>query len=328
MGSSHGPEGALAKEAGIEFRAVPSSPLTRSISLRNADSLARLVAGVFRARRILRAFGPDVVIGTGGYTTAAVLVAARSLGARIVIHEQNAIAGRTNRWLARIAYTVCVTFEGSERFFPGRNVAVTGLPIRREFSSLPEKAEARRSLGLEEEAFTVLVVGGSQGAKRLNELVIGAWPLIDDGATQVLHQVGARNIDQARASAPAGGRYRIEAYIDMPVAMAAADLVVGRSGASTLAEITASGLASILIPYPHGVSDEQTANVRYLVERGAAILIDEPSCTPEKLAQAIIDLCSSPAKLAAMSQSSKSLGRPDAARNVADVALSLVIRNS
>ena len=346
VGSSHGPEGALAKEAGIEFRAVPSSPLTRSISLRNADSLARLVAGVFRARRILRAFGPDVVIGTGGYTTAAVLVAQRSLRGRIVIHEQNAVPGRTNRWLARIADRVCVSFDGSAGWFPAGKVVVTGLPVRREFSALPAKREARTQMGLIEDAFTVLVVGGSQGARRLNELVIGAWPSIDDGSTQVLHQVGARNIDQVPYSPSseegaggrsehspssqegAGGRYRIEAYVDMPVAMAAADLVIGRSGASTVAEIMAAGLPSILVPYPHAVADEQTANARYLVDRGAALLLEERSLTPEKLAGALTELRSSPERLAAMAESSKSLCTPDAAHKVADVAMQLITRNS
>ena len=323
VGSSHGPEGAIVAEAGIPFRAVPSSPLTRSVSVRNAASMMRLLAGVFRARRILREFGPDVVIGTGGYTTAAVLVAQRSLGGRIVIHEQNAVPGRTNRWLARIADRVCVSFDSSARWFPAGKVVVTGLPVREEFRALPEKGEARKRIGLSEDGFTVLAVGGSQGARRLNELVIGAWPLIDDGSTQVLHQVGARNIDQARESCAGGERYRIEAYVDMPIAMAAADLVIGRSGASTVAEIMAAGLPSILVPYPHAVADEQTANARYLADRGAALLFEERSLTPEKLAGAVIELRSSPEKLAAMAKSSKSLGKPDAARRVADVAVHL-----
>jgi UDP-N-acetylglucosamine--N-acetylmuramyl-(pentapeptide) pyrophosphoryl-undecaprenol N-acetylglucosamine transferase len=326
VGSSHGPEGKIASDAGIPFRAVPSSPLTKSISVRNAASMMRLLAGVFRARRILREFGPDVVIGTGGYTTAAVLVAQRSLGGKIVIHEQNAVPGRTNRWLSRIANRVCVSFDSSARWFPAGKVVVTGLPVRAEFGALPEKGEARRLLELREDMFTVLVVGGSQGARRLNELVIGAWPLIDDGSTQVLHQVGPRNIERTRAPSSkegAAGRYRIEAYVDMPVAMAAADLVIGRSGASTVAEIVAAGLPSILVPYPHAVADEQTANARYLADRGAALLLEEGSLTPEKLAEAVDGLRSSPDKLRAMAGSSKSLGVPEAARRVADVALSL-----
>jgi len=322
VGSSHGPEGAVAAEAGIPFRAVPSSPLTRSLSVGSVVSIMRLLAGVFRARRILREFGPLVALGTGGYTTAAVLVAQRTLGGRIVIHEQNVVPGRTNRRLARIADRVCVSFDVSAGWFPAGKVVVTGLPVRREFSCPPDRTQARRALGLEQDLFTLLVVGGSQGARKLNELMIGAWPLIDDGSTQVLHQLGARNVDQA-ASTGSDGRYRTQAYVDMPPAMAAADLVIGRSGASTVAEITASGLPSILVPYPHAVADEQTANAKYLADRGAALVFEERILTPEVLAGAVNGLRSSPDTLAEMSKSSKSLGTPDAARRVARVVLDL-----
>ncbi|MGC8863766.1 MAG: undecaprenyldiphospho-muramoylpentapeptide beta-N-acetylglucosaminyltransferase [Armatimonadota bacterium] len=327
VGSSHGPEGAVAAEAGIPFQAVPSSPLTRQISARNAVSMVRLLLGVFRARRILRKFGPNVVLGTGGYTTAAVLVAQKTLGGRIVIHEQNVVPGRTNRHLARIADRVCVSFETSAGWFPVGKVVVTGLPVRKEFSSLPDKKDARRALGLRDDLFTLLVVGGSQGARRLNELIMEAWPLMDDGSTQVLHQVGPRNVDQitsCSADGAAGLRYCAEAYVNMPVAMAAADLVIGRSGASTVAEITACGLPSILVPYPHAVADEQTANARYLADRGAALVFRERTLTPDTLAGAVIGLKASPDKLAAMSESSRSLGVPDAALRVAQVVLDVI----
>ena len=323
VGSSHGPEGDLVAKAGIPFRAVPSSPLTKAISARNAVSFGRLIAGVFRAQRILKVFGAEVAVGTGGYTTAAVLIAQRSLGGRIVIHEQNAVPGRTNRWLSRIADRVCVTFEGSETLFPREKVLVTGLPVREEFRALPDKQKARLDLGLNGEAFTILAVGGSQGAKRLNELLIAAWPLIDDGRTQVLHQVGERNLEEARRLLGDRERYRIEAYVDMPVAMAAADLLIGRSGASTVAEITLAGLPSILVPYPYAIANEQKANAAYLVERGAAILCQESSLTPETLAETVTGLRSDSEKLSAMASASASLAKPDAARRVAEVAISL-----
>ncbi len=264
-----------------------------------------------------------MAIGTGGYTTAAVLVAQRLLVGRIVIHEQNAVPGRTNKWLARIAGRVCVTFEDSAKAFPKDKVVVTGLPIRRDFADLPEKSEARRGLDLAEDLFTVLVVGGSQGARSLNELIIGAWPAIDDGGTQVLHQVGQRNLEETRQLFRASERYRIEAYVDMPTAMAAADLVIGRSGASTVAEITACGLPSILIPYPYGIALEQKANAGYLVEHNAAILCEQAACTSEKLAGIIRELRADAARLSAMASASKALGKPDAAQQVAQIALGL-----
>ena len=321
MGSSHGPEGDIARGAGLEFSAIPSGPLTRALSARNVSSLAKLVMGVFRARAILKRFHPDVVIGTGGYTTASILLAQRTLGGRIVIHEQNARPGRTNIQLAKFASKICVTFEASAAFLPKDKVVVTGLPIRREFRSLPGKAEARRALGLDENLFTIVAVGGSQGARKPNEIVAAAWPLFDDGKTQILHQVGERNLSSMGEQGQP--RYRVEAYIDMPVALAAADLVISRSGASTISEITAVGLPSILFPYPHAYADHQTTNAMCLVEPGAAMLCGDASTTPEMLAGIISELREDRDKLAAMAKASAALGRPDAAERVAQVALSV-----
>lgn len=330
VGSSHGPEGKLAEEAGIGFRAVPSSPLSRTLSFSNVASLARLAAGAPRARRILREFRPRAVLGTGGYTTAAVLVAAKSLGCRIVIHEQNAVPGRTNRRIARIADRVCVSFESSASYFQTRKVVVTGMPIRGDFACLPPKAEARRVLGLEENAFTILVLGGSQGAKKLNDTVLSAWPLIDDGAAQVLHQTGPRNLADAlahpglqAAGEQARSRYRIEGYVDTPTAMAAADLAISRAGASTIAEFTAAGLPSVLFPYPFAYARHQHHNARYLADHGAAVLCDDETTGPQALADLVADLRGSPESLQAMGSAARSLCRLDAADAVARLVISL-----
>ena len=327
MGSAHGPEGEIARQAGIEFAAIPSGPLSKAISLRNASSFAKLVVGVFRARAILKRFRPDVVIGTGGYTTAAILLAQKSLGGRIVIHEQNAHPGRTNLMLAKIADRICVTFEGSAAFLPVGKVEVTGLPIRRELRSLPDKLDARRALGLHEELFTIVAVGGSQGAKKPNEIIAGAWPLIDDGTTQLLHQVGQRNIEEMRSmlGREEHHRYRVEAYLDMPLALASADLVISRSG-GTVAEITATGRPSILFPYPYHKDQHQKRNAEYLVEHGAAVMCEDLSTTPEMLAGIISQMRSLPEKLAAMASASAALGKPDAADRVAEVAISIAER--
>ena len=319
MGSSHGPEGELARSAGLDFVAIPSGPLTKALSARNLSSLFKLVTGVFRARAVQKRFAPDVVIGTGGYTTASILLAQRSLGGKIMIHEQNARPGRTNIFLAKLADKICVTFDASTAFLPKEKVVLTGLPTRREFKSLPDKIAARRALGLDESMFTIVAVGGSQGAKRPNEIISAAWPLIDDGATQLLHQVGARNINDIKARP----RYHVKAYIEMPIALASADLVISRSGASTISEITSVGLPSILFPYPHAYADHQTTNAKCLVEPGAAVLCNDAATTPEALAGIISDLRASTDKLAAMAQASAALGKPDAADRVAAIALSI-----
>ncbi|MHB9037343.1 MAG: undecaprenyldiphospho-muramoylpentapeptide beta-N-acetylglucosaminyltransferase [Armatimonadota bacterium] len=326
VGSSHGPEGAIARQAGIPFRAVPSSSLTKSLSIKNLASLGRLLAGVFRARRILDEFKPDAVIGTGGYTTAAVLVAQWSRRGKIIIHEQNAVPGRTNLWLSRIASKVCVTFDGSAAFFPREKVVVTGMPIRKDFGSLKGKCEARRELGLREDAFTILVVGGSQGAKRLNELVMDMWPSINDGGTQVLHQVGERNLESCRAVE--SDSYRVRAYLDMPIAVAAADLAISRSGASTISEIMAAKLPSILVPFPFAYADHQKRNAEYLVRCGAAVMCEEDTVTKDVLGNLVTELRSNPDKLRAMSEASASLTRVDAAKLVAEAAISFWVRIS
>lgn len=320
VGSSHGPEGSIAGESGIPFQAVPSAPLTKSLSLKNMSSCGKLLAGVFRARRILNDFGPDVVIGTGGYTTAAVLLAAWSLGCKFIIHEQNAVPGRTNVWLSRLASKVCITFDSSAAYLPNEKVVMTGMPIRKEFACLMSKQDARRTLGLKEDLFTILVVGGSQGAKKLNELAMDMWPAIDDGGTQVLHQVGKRNYDQCASFG--SDLYKVEAYLDMPVALAASDLVISRSGASTIAEITAAGLPSILVPYPYAFADHQKRNAECIASDGAAVMCEEVSITKDKLVSIVSDLRSSSDKLKKMADASASLAKVDAAKSVAQTAIS------
>ncbi len=167
------------------------------------------------------------------------------------------------------------------------------------------------------------MVGGSQGARKLNDWAVEIWPMVDDGSIQFLHQVGERNLEEFRASADVSSpSYHVRGYLEMPVAMASADLVIGRSGASTIAEITAARLPSMLVPYPYAYADHQKLNAEYLVERGAAVLMEEKSTTAQMLAETIRNLRSSPEKLAAMASASASLGKPDAAKNVAEVVFS------
>lgn len=323
IGSSHGPECDIARNAGLEFISIPSGPISKMLSLRNARSLAMLFAGIFRARKVLKEFAPDVVVGTGGYVTAAILMAQRSLGGPIVIQEQNVRPGRTNTLLAKIADKICVSFDDSVDYMPKEKTEVTGLPIRSQFIDMPPKADARRELGLNEDLFTIVAVGGSQGARKPNEIIAGAWPIIDDGATQLLHQVGERNINEMRnllGPPEERSHYAVEAYIDVPLAFAGADLVISRSG-GTVAEITAAGRPSILFPYPYHKDQHQKRNAEYLVEHGAAVMCEDLSTTSEQLADIISRLRSSPQQLASMASASAALGKPDAAERIAQIVL-------
>jgi UDP-N-acetylglucosamine--N-acetylmuramyl-(pentapeptide) pyrophosphoryl-undecaprenol N-acetylglucosamine transferase len=282
----------LGTDRGLEARVVPADGLPlhriRVRGLRRRGLGAWLVAPVtlalalFDAWRVVHRLRPKVVLGMGGYTAGPGGLAAWLLRRPLVIHEQNAVAGLTNRLLARLARPVLAAFPGS--FGPGRDVTVTGNPVRADIAAVASPA-AR--LAGRSGALRVLVLGGSQGARALNDLVpraLGLLPLAERPA--VRHQAGERTRPVAEAAyAAAGVEAEIHTFIeDMAAAYAWADLVIARAGALTVAELAAAGVASILVPYPAAVDDHQTRNARYLVDAGAATLLPESTLTPESLA--------------------------------------------
>ena len=326
VGSQHGPEGRLAALDGLDFRAVPSGPIA-GMSLRTARSLVKLGLGVVKSFQMLGEFRPDVVIGTGGYTSAGVLVAGCMRGIPIVIHEQNSIPGKTNRALARIANRVCVTFDESLAYFPKGKSVVTGLPVRESIVEGMEAREARRSLQLDPEKFTVLVTGGSQGARRINDAVLEAVPALVQAGLQVLHLVGSKNYGDVVSRKPDVDGYVAAPYMDdMAAAYSAADLVVSRSGASTIAEITVRGLPSVLIPYPFAYAGHQLKNAEAVAKVGAGVVIEESELTASSLVQTILILVADPSRLAEMASWSRSLGRPNAAQEIAEIVQEVASR--
>lgn len=287
-------------------------------------SLAKTAIGVVKAYSILRRFRPHVVIGTGGYTSAGVIIAAQLRGIKTLIHEQNVVPGRTNRLLARVADKICLTFEESKSYFPSGKTVLTGLPLRGEFLSPPNRVDARKELGLEPETFTLLVTGGSQGARTLNEMTLGALPMLLEAGLQILHQTGEKNFaDIEAARPPEAESYHIRPYIhNMAVAYAAADLVIARSGAATIADLTAIGRPAILVPYPYA-GGHQRKNAASITSRGAAIAVEESELSSEVLAALILDLKNDPERLAAMASASASLAKPDAAREIIEIAMEI-----
>ena len=279
------------------------------------------------ARSALKDFDADLVIGTGGYAAAAVVLAQVAQRGRTLIHEQNVVPGRTNRFIGRFADKICVTFEDTLRFFPAAKTILTGLPVRAALKHLPNKADARRAFNLEEGLFTVLVLGGSQGARQLNRVVGEAAGIAGSEPFQILHQVGERNFEEASAvqSAADSGRYRVLAYIeDMRSAYAAADLVISRSGASTVAEITAIGIPAIFVPYPFAFADHQRLNAEYVARRGGAVVLAEAQLTASALLQQVRGFMESPESLSSMGAASRSLGMPCAADEVARIAAGMI----
>jgi UDP-N-acetylglucosamine--N-acetylmuramyl-(pentapeptide) pyrophosphoryl-undecaprenol N-acetylglucosamine transferase len=318
----------LGTRRGLEARVVPAEHIAiewLSMSgLRGKGALTlfaapfKLAQSVWQALGVMRRRRPALVVGFGGFVTGPGGVAAWLTRRPLVIHEQNAIAGYSNRMLAKFARRVLSAFPRA--FPPGVEAQVVGNPVRAEIAMQPPPAErfARR-----EGALRLLVVGGSLGASRLNAVVPFALAqLAKEGVTlRVRHQAGERGIDAARAAyAEAKFTGEVTPFIDdMARAYADADLVICRAGALTISELAAVGVASILVPFPAAVDDHQTVNAQFLVREGAAVLIADRDLTADRLAAALRELCAGRGRLLAMAERARQVARPDAADALAAV---------
>lgn len=306
---------------GLEAKVVPANGFAvewLSVSgLRGKGVLAWLLAPVrlslalIQALAIVRRRKPSVVLGVGGFVTGPGGVAAWLMRCPLLIHEQNAIAGLTNRWLARLSREVLEAFPGS--FPAGVRTRCIGNPVRREIAALPapELRFATRSGPIR-----LLVIGGSLGAARLNANVPHALALMPRGTRpEVWHQAGERGLGEARdAYAQSGVEARVDAFIDdMAAAYAWADLAICRAGALTVSELAAAGLGAILVPFPAAVDDHQTYNARFLTESGAAILIPDRDLGPQRLGKELTRLCADRGLLLDMARRARSRSASDAA---------------
>ncbi len=319
----------LGTRRGLEARIVPAERISiewLSVGGLRGKGLATLLAAPLRvgiallqALRVMWRRRPFVVIGLGGFVTGPGGIAAWLTRRPLVIHEQNAIAGFTNRCLAHLARDVLEAFPGS--FGAGVRTRVIGNPVRAEIAAIQSPAVRFAGRG---GAIRILVIGGSQGAVRLNTVVPPALAALPKSiAVEVRHQSGARwQETAAQAYAAAGIRAEVAPFIDdMAAAYAWADLVVCRAGALTISELAAAGVGAILVPFPAAVDDHQTANARYLVKGGAALLIDERELAAERLAAELARLCASRGTLLAMAERARALARPRAADELAEVCL-------
>lgn len=282
----------------------------------------RLPAAMWQAYRLLRRERPHIVIGVGGYASGPVVLMASLLGIRTAVQEQNALPGFTNKVLGRFVDAVFVAFDQARSFFPSRKVHLLGNPIRRALldNFLRSKIPSAR--------FTLLVTGGSQGAHRLNERVVETMRELGDFAKSltIIHQTGARDREWVeKAYRELGLDAEVLDFIrDMPKAYARADLIVCRAGAATLAEITVAKKASILVPFPFATDNHQEVNARSLVDAGAARMFRESELDAPALAAAIRELHDDAALRARMERAAGLLGRPEAAREIADVCVEMV----
>jgi UDP-N-acetylglucosamine--N-acetylmuramyl-(pentapeptide) pyrophosphoryl-undecaprenol N-acetylglucosamine transferase len=340
VGTRRGIEARVLPELGWEHEFIEISGL-KTVGLGGAvRGFVRIPRALWQSRRIIRAFDPDVVIGVGGYASGPVVLAARLMGLPTAILEQNSIPGLTNKILGRFVRAVFVSFDESRRFFPARRVVASGNPIRRALlaalqagpgaghaASGAAETTAGAAGGTAPAAVPcVLVFGGSQGARALNEMLPAAAALLRERglAFRIVHQTGEPELEATRARyrdagipEPDGAECR--AFIrDMAAAYRQADLVVSRAGATTVAELGVVGRPAILIPYPHAADNHQEINAQELVRAGAARLHRQAELTPARLADSMAELLGDAAARGRMADAMKKLGRPEAAATIAD----------
>ncbi len=317
LGARGGREESLAQAYGLTFIGLSARKIQRLMSPDTLWTLAVLFRGYLQARRALQRIQPDAILGTGGYVAAAACLAAAHLQIPVILHEQNAVPGRTNLWLARKARRICVSFRGTEAAFPAGKAIWTGVPIRSDIVSTSAKAEARTHFGIPCGAFVILVLGGSQGSAAINATVRKAVSQLPEDA-YVLHQTGDGDNPESPST---DSRYLPRGYFDrtdLPLAYRSADLVVSRAGASSLAEIAANELPSILVPYPYAYADHQTVNAGAFVEAGAAALIPQSDLSADRLISEFHRSMSDRSGLVAMARAAAGLAARGAAEAVAD----------
>jgi UDP-N-acetylglucosamine--N-acetylmuramyl-(pentapeptide) pyrophosphoryl-undecaprenol N-acetylglucosamine transferase len=322
VGTARGLETRLVPQAGFELSLIESAGLKNVGLAGKLRGLAMLPGSFLAARRLIREFRPDVVVGAGGYVSGPVLLTAALMRVPTLVMESNALPGFTNRRLALFVDAAAVSFEESLRYFRGKGV-VTGNPVRREFFEIGRK-------GRDPSRFSLLVFGGSQGARAVNEALVAALAHLGRhrGVLSVVHQTGEADFEKVRAGYEAagwGGSADVRKYIDDMVArFAESDLVVCRAGATTTAELIAAGKASLMVPFPFAADDHQRKNAEALEKAGASRMVLQQDATGERLAQEIAALVEDPERVTRMEEAARSLARGDAAAAAVDLMERLV----
>src|SRR6058998_2213103 len=309
---------AVSGHANFRVEKLPTVGLPSPFSPAFFGFVRRFYESLSLCRSLYRKFKPQVILGMGGFTSTAPVLAGRIRGIATFIHESNAVPGKANRWTARMVNAVMLGFKECAPFFPKTRTEITGTPVRTELVPL-DRRDARRKLGLQEDLPTVLVMGGSQGASGINQALIKAMPFLQGLPLQLIHLSGARD---ERLVTDNYRRENVRAYVapfhhQMEEVYSAADLVVARAGAASLAEFAAFSLPGILIPFPYAADDHQTRNAEIYARAEAAILIKESELSGELLGRTIRELIESPEQIQRMAANCSRLAPKDAAGRVA-----------
>ncbi len=304
-------------QAGYPIVGLNIAGIERSFSLKNLMFPVKLMGSLWQSFSIIRSHRPQVVVGVGGFASGPIMLAAQIRGIPTLIQEQNSHAGITNRWLGRRAGRICVAYSGMGRYFPEERILITGNPVRKDILDLAGKREeAQRFFSLDPSKKTLLIIGGSLGARSVNKAVEAGLPAFEKAGIQLIWQTG-------KSYSSSVSRDFAHPFITrMDLAYEAADVVLSRAGASSISELCIAGKASILVPFPFAAEDHQTSNARAMVEAGAAQLVadNEASAT---LVDAALALLADPARCAQMAAQARSLARTDADAVIASEVLKL-----
>lgn len=329
VGTSNGLENSILKDYDYELLYIDVSGFKRSFSMDTFTSAKKAIRGLSQARGIIKKLKPSVVIGTGGYVCGPVVLAAFLSGVKTCIQEQNAVPGVTNRILGKFANRIFLGSEAATKCFSKNKVFVEGNPIRADVMEA-KRSLAQKVLGLDPEKLTLLVSGGSRGALSINNAMLYVnEQLAGSDNIQIIHVTGTDGyqgvLNELPGKVKEAGNIKLFSYMqDMPLALAAADLAVFRAGALGLAELAARGVPSILVPYPYATANHQEHNARYFEKENAAIVVRDKELAGENLCCLIKILTEDRERLSAMSKAASTIGRPDAAENIAKNILSML----
>ncbi len=327
VGSKRGLESSIIPQRGIDFVSLKIQGFKRSLSLDNFKTVALFLQSVHKSKKIIKDFKPDVVIGTGGYVSGAVVYAAAKANIPTIIHEQNSVVGLTNKFLSHYVDKIAIGFHEAAAQFPKQKVIFAGNPRAQQVANI--KSTFKWSdIGLMDNKPTVLIFGGSQGAPKINQAVENSISELNKRTYQTVFVTGKKrfagveeNLKKTRIS----DNVKVLPYInDMPNMLPKVEVIVGRSGATSIAEITAIGIPAILIPSPYVTADHQTKNTMSLVNRDAAVMIKEKDLTSETLLKSIDRLMLDSTLREKMGQNSRKLGVVDSADRILNIAWSLI----
>ncbi len=328
-----GAEGKMEMEkvpkAGYKIIGLPIAGINRSSLLANLTLPFKLLQSLFKTYRIIKDFKPDIAIGVGGYASGPTLIMANLLGIPTLIQEQNSFAGVTNKFVAKKAHRICVAYPNMEQFFPKDKIVITGNPVRNDIlETLSKKEAAFRHFGLNPDYKTLLIIGGSQGARTINEsILVGLNELIKNDI-QIIWQTGKLFIEKAKAGVEAIQSTRVyvaDFIYEMDLAYAAADLVVSRAGALSVSELCLTAKPSILVPLPTAAEDHQTQNAQTLVNHAAAWLVKDTEAR-EKLIEKVLALAEDSTEMLKLSTNIQKLSKPHASHEIAQEVLNIIGR--